>query len=119
MHFLAIFYFNVFNNCVADFCTAWLWQPELFNTITDKLIDNFIENINIENIQISKLDNFDTGCIIICIAVALQIFCPESLGEVQSIKIQQYKYLSMNQVKQGKVLNQNLFSRTLLYRRSF
>lgn len=63
MHFLAIFYFNVFNNCVVDFCTAWLWQPELFNTITDKLIDNFIENINIENIQISKFGNFNTICI--------------------------------------------------------
>ena len=52
---------------------------------------------------------------IICITVALKLFCPESLGTVQRIKIQQYKYLSMSQVKQREVLKQNLLSRTLLY----
>lgn len=52
---------------------------------------------------------------IICITVALKLFCPESLGRVQRIKIQQYKYLSMSQVKQREVLKQNLLSRTLLY----
>lgn len=45
----------MFNNCVADFCTAWLRQPGLFNIIIDKIADNFIENINIANVEISKL----------------------------------------------------------------
>lgn len=56
--FLAILYF-VFSNCVADFCTDWLWQPKLLITVT--VTDNFIENINIENIQISEFGNFGRG----------------------------------------------------------
>lgn len=63
MLFVDIFYFNVFNNCVADFCTVWLCQPGLFSTAIDKLTDNFIENINIANREISKFGNFDIGCI--------------------------------------------------------
>lgn len=63
MVFVAIFYFNVFNNSVADFCTAQLWQPGLFNTIVHKLTDNFTENINVANIEITKFGNFDRGCI--------------------------------------------------------
>lgn len=90
--FFDIFYFNVFNNCVADFCTAWLRQPGLFNIIIDKIADNFIENINIANIEISKLATLREAVSIIHIIVALRLFCPGSLGTVQRIKIQQSKY---------------------------
>lgn len=90
--FFDIFYFNVFNNCVADFCTAWLRQPGLFNIIIDKIADNFIENINIANVEISKLATLREAVSIIHIIVALRLFCPGSLGTVQRIKIQQCKY---------------------------
>lgn len=63
MLFVDNFYFNVFNNCVAGFCTAWLWHTGLFNIIIDKLTDNFTENINTSNTEISKFGNFDIDCI--------------------------------------------------------
>lgn len=113
--FFHIFYFKVFNNCVADFCTAWLWQPGLFSTIIDEITDNFVENINIANVEISKLATLIEAVSIIHIIVALKLFLPGSLGTVQRIKIQQYKYLSMSQVKQREILNQNLLSRTFCY----
>lgn len=105
----------MFNNCVADFCTAWLWQPGLFNTIIDKITDNFVEDINIANVEISKLATLIEPVSIIHIIVALRLFCPGSLGTVQRIKIQQYKILNMSQVKQREILNQNLLSWTLCY----
>ena len=76
MLFVDIFYFNVFNNCVADFCTAWLWQPGLFNIIIDRLTDNFTENINIANIDISKFGNFGRGCINHSYYCCTQTFLP-------------------------------------------
>lgn len=94
--FFHIFYFKVFNNCVADFCTAWLWQPGLFNTIIDKITDNFVENINTANVEISKLATLIEAVSIIHITVALKLFFLGSLGTAQIIKIQQYKYLSMS-----------------------
>lgn len=77
MLFVAIFYFHVLDNFVADSCKAQLWQPGLFNTIIDKLTDNFTKNINIANIEISKFGNCDRGC-----TVALKPFCPEFLSTV-------------------------------------
>lgn len=76
MLFVDIFYFDVFNNCVADFCTAWVWQPGLLNTIIDKLTDNFIENINIPDIEISKFGNFDRDCINHLYCCGTQTFLP-------------------------------------------